>query len=93
MDFLIDGMLSGTGVRDAVNGGYVDPRLIGLSEALAGDIADWQQKYEQAHFAGFPHESIAMLDEEGTALADRAASELSNVSFGYFSNGAMKRLA
>jgi len=91
-DYLIDGMLSGTGVRDTVNGGYVEPGAIGLSSLLVRDIAAWQQKYEEAHFAGFPEELVADLDEEGLVLSSRAAGELGGKSVGYYSNGRLKRL-
>jgi hypothetical protein len=92
-DLLIDGMLSGTGVRDAVAGGYVAPDAIGLSPQLVVDIAGWQQRYEEAHFAGFPADAVALLDDEGLALTSRVRGELSHKSIGYFSNGRMERLA
>lgn len=92
-EFLIDGMLSGTGVRDAVNGGYLRPDTIGLSPSLASDVAEWHRKYENAHFAGFPDSAVTDLDEEGLALLSRAQAELPNKCVGYFSNGRMKRLA
>lgn len=92
-DLLIDGMLSGTGVRDAVAGGYVAPNAIGLSAQLVADIAGWQRRYEEAHFAGFPADAVALLDDEGLALTSRVHGELGDKSVGYFSNGRMERLA
>jgi hypothetical protein len=92
-DFLIDGMLSGTGVRDARAGGYVKPLELGLPASLADDLATWQRRYEEAHFAGFPEEVVDELDGEGLALASRVQDELSGKSVGYFSNGRMKRLS
>lgn len=91
-DLLIDGMLSDTGVRDAVAGGYVAPDAIGLSAQLAADIAAWQRKYEEAHFAGFPDNDEALLDDEGPTLSSRVRGELSDRRIGYFSNGRMERL-
>jgi hypothetical protein len=91
-DLWIDGMLSGTGVRDAVGGGYVSLDAIGLSAPLAADITVWQRKYEDAHFAGFPAETVAALDREGLVLASRVRGELDGKSVGYFSNGRMERL-
>ncbi len=91
--YLIDGMLSGTGVRDAINGGYPAPRDIGLSEALADEIADWQQRYEEAHFDGFPEGLVTELDQQGLALTLQAGSELPDIEIGYFSNGQLKRLS
>ncbi len=92
-DFLIDGMLSGTGMRDAIAGGYVLPGAIGLSAPLVADLAAWQRKYEDAYFSGFPVDAVAALDEEGLALASRAQRELGGKNVGYFSNGRMERLA
>ncbi|WP_421694508.1 hypothetical protein [Aestuariivirga sp.] len=92
-DLLIDGMLSGTGVRDADAGGYVALDDIGLSAQLVADIANWQRKYEHAHFTGFPANVVASLDEEGLVLASRVQGELIDKCIGYFSNGRMERLA
>ncbi|PEQ10186.1 hypothetical protein B2G71_23685 [Novosphingobium sp. PC22D] len=91
-DLLIDGMLSGTGVRDVAAGGYVTPDAIGLSAQLAADLAAWQKRYEDAHFAGFPVNDVAALDADGLALTSRVRGELSDRSIGYFSNGRMERL-
>jgi hypothetical protein len=91
-DFLIDGMLSGTGIRNAVDGGYVQPEAIGLSPLLVSDVADWQRRYEEAHFAGFPDLAVAKLDQEGQTLMSRVQVELPDKCVGYFSNGLMKRL-
>lgn len=91
-EFLVDGMLSGTGIRDALNGGYVSPRAIGLSARLSGAIAAWQRKYEEAHFDGFPVDVVATLDKEGLVLASYAQAEL-NINIGYFSSGRMERLS
>ena len=92
-NFLIDGMLSGTGVRDAISGGYVEPEAIGLSASLAAELVAWQRRYEEAHFADFPEDVVAELDEEGLVLTSRADAELRGKSVGYFSHGSMKRLA
>ncbi|GAA0651043.1 hypothetical protein [Brevundimonas lenta] len=91
--FLIDGMLSGTGVRDGISGGYVEPGLIGISPSLVRDISAWQQRYEGCHFEGFPAELVSELDTEGMVLAVRAGAERPDLSIGYFSNGLMKRMA
>lgn len=89
---LIDGMLSGTGVRDATNGGYVTPAELGLSGALADDIASWLTRYEDAHYHGFPVETVSLLDTQGLALTRRVGHELTGRCVGYFSNGKMTRL-
>ena len=91
-ELLIDGMLSGTGIRDAINGGYIEPKSLGLSGSLTRSIASWQAQYEDAHFAGFSYDRVAELDREGEALASRLREELPNAKVGYFSDGLMKRL-
>ena len=92
-DLFIDGMLSGTGIRSAADGGYVQAEAIGLSLLLVSDVADWQRRYEEAHFAGFPDLAVAKLDEEGQMLLSRVQAELPAKCVGYFSNGLMKQLA
>ena len=64
-NFLIDGMLSGTGVRDAVSGGYVEPKAIGLSASLAAELVAWQRRYEEAHFADFPEHVLQRWTTRG----------------------------
>ena len=91
-EFVIDGMLSGTGVRDAINGGYIDPKILGLSAGLADRLSSWQARYEEAHFAGFPEDVVAELDKEGAALALSVRKELASAKVDYFSNGLMKQL-
>jgi len=92
-DFLIDGMLSGTGLRDAQNGGYAQPSQVGISPETAAAIAAWLTQYENVHFAGFPEAEVADLDAQGLILRDRVRSELPDKTVEYFSNGLMKLLS
>ena len=86
-------MLSGTGVRDAISGAYVEPQAIGLSAPLIADLLAWRRRYEEAHFADLPEDIVAALDEEGLVLACHAGAELRVKSVGYYSHGRAKRLA
>ena len=90
--YIIDGELSGTGVRDAVESGYVGLAEIGLSDALAADIADWAKRFEDMHFRGFPPDELAILDQEGAALTARAKTEVPGKRFAYYSHSQMKPL-
>jgi hypothetical protein len=45
----IDGMLSGTGIRDSLAGGYLDLEEVGLSLELVQRIQKWVIEYETAH--------------------------------------------
>ena len=91
-DLLMDGMLSGTGIRDVINGGYIVPASLDLPASLVNDIAEWQERYEACHFAGFPLKTVMQLDEEGAGLAARVGAALPGRRVGYYSNGLMKRL-
>lgn len=85
-------MLSGTGIRDASEGGYVEPSNIGLSRTLSSDLADWLLQYGDAHYDGFKPAMVEQLDQAGLLLSDRVSAELPDLEVGYFSNGRMIRL-
>lgn len=42
---IVDGNLSGTGVRDAVEGGWLTAPALGISERLVDEISEWQKRY------------------------------------------------
>jgi hypothetical protein len=92
VDYLLDGMLSGTGIRDSVKGGYVAPADLKLSSGLQANIAEWQRNYEDAHFEGFSDETVAALDREGQELVALIRAERPQLRIGYFSNGLMRRI-
>jgi hypothetical protein len=90
---IIDGMLSGTGVRDAAAGGYLDPKVVGLSADLTKRIANWLIEYENAHYHQFVDKAESdRLDQEGTAIARCVQKELPGTQVEYFSNAQMQRL-
>lgn len=90
---LIDGMLSGTGVRDAANGGYLKPSTLGLSDELRARIETWLSKYEDAHFHQFSdQQNNADLDQEGLELARLVRQQLPEACVGYFSNATMREI-
>lgn len=90
---LIDAMMSGTGIRDAINGGYLELGELGLSDRLAREIRDWQANYKAVHFEGHPPERVAALDEAGLALMAEVQAELPDKKVGYYSDGLLTRLA
>ena len=93
VDLLIDGMMSGTGIRDAINGGYVEPADLGLSRELANDIEHWVGEYGAAHIRGHPVQLVAELDCAGLAILSRVQDELPMRKLGYYSDGRLERLA
>lgn len=92
VEYLLDGMLSGTGIRDAVNGGYVAPVDLRLSKALRTKVADWQRQYEDAHFRGFDEAAVTALDVKGQELVALLRAEKPELRIGYYSNGLMRRI-
>jgi hypothetical protein len=86
-------MLSGTGIRDAVNGGYLDLNEIGISDALRRRISKWLSEYEDAHFHQYNDEKRnAALDEEGVEIARTIKTELPSAKVAYFSSAYMRAL-
>ncbi len=89
----VDGMLSGTGIRDAVEGGYVDPVELGLSEELKDRIKRWLPRYADAHYTQFEdREIVAELDAEGVAISKQLSDELPQSKIKYFSSAEMREL-
>ena len=90
---VVDGMLSGTGIRDAVSGGYVDPLLLQISHDLVDRIADWVKEYENAHYYNFSNkEDIRRLDQTGMCLAQELAKQRPDAHVEYYSNAHLQRI-
>lgn len=91
---IVDGYLSGTGIRDAVEGGWVPLSTLELSECLREKISAWQQRYESAFFRRFSDMvEVDRLDAEGIALGQELASEIAQTKVQYFSTANMRVLA
>ena len=91
---IVDGMLSGTGIRDANVGGYVEVREIGISSGLVKRLEEWLSEYENAHYCQFSDKvKNAELDVEGIAIARQIREQLPDILVEYFSNAEMRRMA
>jgi hypothetical protein len=90
----IDGMLSGTGVRDSLAGGYLDPQEVGLSPELVRRIEKWVIEYENAHYRQFNDEAENQrLDQEGIEITRHVRGQLPGRKVEYFSNARMQKIA
>lgn len=90
---LVDGMRSGTGIRNAIEGGYIGPGELRLSRALTDALAAWVSEYRQVHIDGYVDaDAIGRLDREGLALAKRLAAERPDHVVGYYSDAHLRRL-
>ncbi len=88
----VDGMVSGTGIRDSVIGGYVEPQELNLPEGVINKIREWQLRYAEAHFSGFSdHRVIETLDIEGLEICKCLRAVLPNSKIEYFSSGTMRK--
>ncbi len=86
----VDGMLSGTGIRESVEGGYLEPSELGVSRELSERIVLWLRAYEEAHFGQFgDKKQNAKLDEEGLLICRLLEHELPDAKIEYFSSADM----
>jgi hypothetical protein len=93
LSLIVDGMLSGTGIRDAAAGGYLEPDEIGVSDSLCEQISKWLERYEDAHFHQYENEMVnEALDNEGVEIARRLSGELRSASVRYFSNAKLEEV-
>lgn len=89
----VDGMLSGTGIRDLVEGGYIAPQELGLPVTLVERIEKWVSRYEEAHYAGFnDNVENELLDQEGIELSKLLQQSLPEAKIEYFSHARCARL-
>ena len=89
---IIDGALSGTGVRDKYETGDVELVSLELTDELIERISNWLHAYEEEHYAGFKDlEKVESLDQEGVAIAKSVKNELGDVKVEYLSDATMKR--
>lgn len=92
-ELVVDGNLSGTGIRDALNGGYLNPREIGLSSALSQRIEEWVANYEVEHYAGYKNlHRNNQLDGDGIEIAKLVKCELPKSKVQYFSSASMQKI-
>ena len=91
---IIDGMVSGSGIRDSVEGGYLRPEDLGLSTTLKHKITCWLECYEDAHYAGYKDEGIvAKLDAEGMEICSLVSSEVGESKVEYYSAAEMMNIS
>jgi hypothetical protein len=87
---IIDASLSGTGIRNKYEGGYLSPDDLGLSCETIDRLNQWLPRYENEHYNGFADECIIdELDREGKEIALMIKSELAEVKLEYFSDARM----
>jgi hypothetical protein len=87
-------MVSGTGVRDAFESGWVTALNLYISECLEDEISAWQQRYERAHFRAFINSiEVDKLDADGLVLRQKLSEVLFQSKVQYFYSAKMKLIA
>ncbi len=90
---VVDGMFSGSGIRDSIEGGYLELEQLGLSDQLVEKISDWLGRYEDAHFFQYQDKSkVENLDNEGMEICAMLKSEIPESKVEYYSSARMKKL-
>ncbi|PSL17645.1 hypothetical protein [Dyadobacter jiangsuensis] len=89
---IIDASLTGTGIRDQYNGGFIEVTDLQLSTNLINLIKSWLARYGVEHYNGFIDDSIIdNLDSEGKAIAKKVKDELVDAKVEYFSDARLTR--
>lgn len=90
---VIDGMLSGTGIRDLDQGGYLSPEDLDLGDDFTSDLATWLRAYENLHYFNLQDATeVGELDRQGLELTRRLRVLLPAFRVGYYSNAGLKYL-
>ena len=88
---VVDAFLSGTGVRDYYNSGYIEPESLHLSDATIDKLKDWLSRYASEFYSGYKNDEVVNeLDREGKEIAFLIKNELVNVKIDYCSDARMK---
>lgn len=93
MHIFVDGMLSGTGLRDAIKGGYIEPEDLGISSDLQVKISVWLERYANLHYANYKDDSeIHLLDNEGIEICKILKKEMPDIDVKYYSNAKLETI-
>lgn len=86
----IDASLSGTGIRNQYEGGYITPEELNLNDEIIHLLKDWLSEYEEEHYNGYENnQRIDELDKKGKKIALMIKNSLSEVKVEYFSDARM----
>lgn len=89
----VDGMMSGTGLRNAVEGGYIYPEDVGLSTDLRSRLSVWLEAYKRAFMRSYDdEEEVRNLDEEGMEITRLVAEQLKGADVSYYSDANMAHM-
>ena len=64
----VDGYFHGTGIRDSVEGGFVELELLAISPDLKDRIKKWVLQYEAEHYNHYAEEKILKTCQKEESL-------------------------
>ena len=86
----IDGMVSGTGIRDDKE--YIDPESLRLSSKLVKRLKVWHESYQTEFYKGYENESLTRcLDREGIEISKAVTKEYKECKVEYLSDSTFKK--
>ena len=87
----VDGMVSGTGIRDQYESEYIEPKLLGISADLVEKLNKWHKRYKQEFYKKYADKiKIQQLDNEGVEISEAISNQLENCKVSYFSDADLK---
>jgi hypothetical protein len=88
---IVDGMISGTGIRGEYEGEYIDPKLLKISLELIGKLNNWHERYKQEFYNNYADETkVQQLDKEGVEISRDVSNEIENCKVSYFSDADLR---
>lgn len=88
---IVDGEMSGTGVRDCASGRYIDLMELNIPNVLVKRIKSWINAYWEEQYINFPDiAKINWLDQDGIDISRMLRNVLQDVDVKYFSSAETK---
>ena len=89
---IVDACLNSSGIRDAVDGGYVEAATLAISDELVASLSLWLRAYEKEFFHDFEDDvKVKALDAEGRRIAKALGHELPGTKIEYYSAAYLTR--
>ena len=87
----VDGEMSGTGIRNSVDGEFLTAKELGLSLALQKQIDDWVKCYTDCHYENYSDKGkVTELDREGLEICGKIQESKPDIKVGYYSSAYLK---
>lgn len=90
---VVNGLMSGTGIKDPHSEIDPSPQELGLSSHVISLIEQWLKRYADAMMDGYKNKKEnERLDQEGIEIARAVRSELLETKVEYYSDVLSKRI-